>query len=200
MSCAVRVLVTACAILLTAGAQAQSLQGRYFVVVWGYQGAGNAAEDAHTFAAFYRGDDLAQGTASPATISWLPATRVVRAFGQEKGKNLSLGETLALARQRKAKVQSYGPYEIKADVYRNAQNRIRELNSGKLAYTMINGAGSAVNCILAVSAVAGSLSTGWNWGYAASTQVAQHLSASYPKVDPQAAAVIRGGARAAAKH
>jgi hypothetical protein len=184
--------VAACAIALATGAQAQSLHGRYFVVLWGYQGADNAAEDAHTFATFYRGSG--NGLSGPATISWLPASRLVRNTGPERGRNFSLDETLALARRRKATVRAFGPYEIKADVYRRALARIRELNSGKLSYTMINGPADAVNCIAAVSEVGGPLGTGWAWGYAASMQVARHLSDRYPTVDPRAAAAIRLGA------
>jgi hypothetical protein len=184
-----RSVVAVCAIVLSASAQAQSLQGRYFVVVWGYQGTTNAAVDAHTFATFYRGESLG----SPATISWLPATRVVRARGEERGRNLSLGETLALARARKATVRAFGPYEITSETYRKALARIRELNSGRFAYTMINGGGSAVNCILAVSAVGGPLGTGLNWGFAASSMVARHL-ASKQTIDARAAAILRLGA------
>ena len=38
-----------------------SLQHRYFLVVWGYQGAGNLPRDSHTFLTVYRGDDLVEG-------------------------------------------------------------------------------------------------------------------------------------------
>jgi len=38
-----------------------TLRGRYFLMVWGYQGPGNAPKDSHSFAAFYDGDDLADG-------------------------------------------------------------------------------------------------------------------------------------------
>jgi hypothetical protein len=183
------VFAAICAITLSSDAQAQSLRGRYFVVMWGYQGPTNAAIDAHSFATFYRG--IGRGVSSPATISWLPATGIVRDRGPERGKNFSLGATLRLARRHRRTVRAFGPYEIEPKIYQRAHGRIRQLNSGKLAYTMINGPPNAVNCILAVSAVGGPLSTGWSWGFAASRQVAQHLSSAYPKVDPRAAAVIR---------
>jgi hypothetical protein len=45
------------------------LLGRCFlVVVWGYEEAGNAPRDSHTFATFYDGDALAKGRVTPATI------------------------------------------------------------------------------------------------------------------------------------
>ena len=52
-----------------------SLRHRYFLVIWGYQGAGNLPRDSHTFLTVYRGDDLAEGRVAPATISWFPADR-----------------------------------------------------------------------------------------------------------------------------
>jgi hypothetical protein len=36
-----------------------SLSNRYFVVVWAYEG--DAPRESHTFATFYKGDDLANG-------------------------------------------------------------------------------------------------------------------------------------------
>ena len=38
-----------------------SLSNRYFVVVWAYEG--DAPRESHTFATFYKGDDLANGRA-----------------------------------------------------------------------------------------------------------------------------------------
>ena len=74
-----------------------SLQNRYFLVVWGYQGVGNLPRDSHTFLTVYRGDDLAKGRVAPATISWFRATGVVHLVGVERGRNLFLSQTLAIA-------------------------------------------------------------------------------------------------------
>jgi hypothetical protein len=74
-----------------------SLQHRYFLVVWGYQGAGNLPRNSHTFLTVYRGDDLAEGRVIPATISWFPADRGVHLVGVERGHNFSLPQTLAIA-------------------------------------------------------------------------------------------------------
>ena len=35
--------------------EGEGLRGRYYMVVWAYQGADNAPRDSHTFAAFYNG-------------------------------------------------------------------------------------------------------------------------------------------------
>jgi len=180
-------------------AQAQSLQGRYFVVVWGYEGASISPSDAHTFATFYRGDDLAQGNVHPATISWLPATGVLQFGVVEKGKNFSLGETLALARRRRYRVAAYGPYEIGAKTYSRAMARIRLLNSGRIAYTVINGPAGAMNCIEAAGSVGGPISTGLSYGFSASTAVAGHLASNRGQVDREAAARLNLGRYAAAQ-
>ena len=170
----------AIALTVATPAWAESLGGRHYMVVWGYQAEPNVPENSHTFASFYRGDDLARGTNSPLTISWLPATRVVRPHGQERGRNFSLGETLRIARDRKFTVNAYGPYEIKADLYRRARERLRVLNSGKIQYAMINGSEDAVNCIAAVGEIGGPINTGFDYGFAASLAVVNHLSAWMP--------------------
>ena len=161
-----------------AKAQAQSLHGRHFVVVWGYEGAAGDPTEAHTFAAFYRGDEIAGGKANPAIISWLPATGIVRFDGVERGKNFSLSETLALARSHGFRLAAFGPYEISAENFANALVRIRLLNSGKIAYTMINGPEGAMNCIEAAGSLGGPINTGLDYGFAASAAVAQHLASS----------------------
>src|SRR5262245_37325313 len=155
---------------------AETLHGRFFVVVWGYEGASGDPADAHTFATFYRGDDLSHGRVLPAAISWLPATGVVKSFGIEKGKNFALAATLALARRHDYTVAAFGPYEISAENYAHALERIRQLNSGSVAYTMINGPDGAMNCIEAVGSVGGPISTGASYGLSASETVARHLS------------------------
>ena len=52
-------LVVAIALGASVNARADSsLNGRYFMVVWGYQAKDNDAVKSHTFASFYSGDDL----------------------------------------------------------------------------------------------------------------------------------------------
>jgi hypothetical protein len=179
-------------------AHALSLNGRYFVVVWGYQGASNDPADAHTFAAFYRGDDLAAGNGRAATISWLPAAGVVTFGRVERGRNLSLGETLAFARRHHYSIASYGPFEISPQTYSRAVARIHLLNSGALAYTMINGPANAMNCIEAAGSVGGPIFTGLRYGFAASAAVASHLALNQT-VDPNAAARLHLHSSAAAQ-
>jgi hypothetical protein len=194
MSAVARLVLILSALVVAASASAESLKGRYFMVVWAYQGESNHPVDAHTFASFYRGDDLPRGASNPLTISWLPATGVVQLFGQERGRNFSLQETLRLARSRGYRLGAYGPYEIKAELYQRAQDRVRVLTSGRFAYTMLNGPADAINCIAAVGEIGGPIFTGLNYGLAASFDVAEHLAAwmpAYPRVEQRVADILK---------
>jgi hypothetical protein len=86
-----------------------SLQHRYFLVVWGYQGAGNLPRNSHTFLTVYRGDDLAEGRVIPATISWFPADRGVHLVGVERGHNFP---SRKLSRLRAAAVNTLQPGDL----------------------------------------------------------------------------------------
>src|SRR5947207_10384273 len=89
----------------------KGLQGRYFMVVRGYQAPDNDVVKAHTFVSFYRGEQL-RSQNNPPTISWLPSSGVVHIFGSERGRNFSLAQTMAMAHQTGREVKSWGPYEI----------------------------------------------------------------------------------------
>jgi hypothetical protein len=154
----------------------EALRGRYFMVVWGYQGPGNAPRDSHTFAAFYNGDNLAEGNVNPATISWLPVTGVVRLFRVDPGRNLSLAQTLTRACQQGKRVSSWGPYEITAGLYRRALARIALLKSGKIAYHGLGHRPGAMNCIQAVGGITDTaFHPRTSWGFTASEVVVRHL-------------------------
>lgn len=154
-----------------------TLKGRFFMVVWSYQGPDDDLVHAHTFVSFYRGDDLAKGTVRPETISWLPATAKVQPFGSEKGQNFSLAETLQMACHARRQVHSWGPYEIDAQLFESAQKRLSLLQSGRVGYSMINALPRSMNCISAAGDLTEApLDTGILWGNAASAAVVQHLS------------------------
>ena len=180
--CVLSLLLIACAWGNATHAQADvqvsaSLNGRYFLVVWGYQGQDNDVVEAHTFASFYSGDDLARGHVKPATISWLPSTGVVRLFGAERGRNFSLAQTMGMACRAGREVKSWGPYEIRPELYRRALRRIRLLNSGRIAYSMIDILPGTMNCIDAAGDITRTpLDTGMSWGFAATIEVVRHLS------------------------
>jgi hypothetical protein len=153
------------------------LKGRYFLVVWSYQGPDDDLVHAHTFTSFYRGDDLAKGVVRPATISWLPATGVVHPFGSERGRNFSLRKTLRMACHAHRKVRAWGPYEIRPELYQSAVKRLRLLKSGRVQYSMVNALPRSMNCITAAGDLTPTpLDTGILWGAAASAEVVRHLS------------------------
>jgi hypothetical protein len=157
--------------------RSETLRGRYFLMVWGYQGPGNAPKDSHSFVAFYRGDDLADGRVIPATISWLPASGRTHLLGVEPGRNFSLAETLALACKTGKQVASLGPYEITFDLYQRALARIRTLRSGRVAYSALALRSGSMNCIRAAGDITASpFHPGIAYGWAASRVIARHFT------------------------
>lgn len=165
-----------------------ALTGRYFLVVWGYQGPDNDVVHSHTFASFYRGGELARGILKPATISWLPATEVVEPFGTEAGHNFTLAQTLRMACRSGRQLRSWGPYEIKPALFHRALRRIRLLQSGRIQYAMIDTTPGTLNCIDA----AGDLTpipfdSEISWGFVASDAVVRHLASYFKQskaIDP----------------
>jgi hypothetical protein len=167
--------------LPAANAQADSgtaaLKGRYFLIVWAYQGPDDDLVHAHTFTSFYRGDDLTKHVVQPTTISWLPADGSVQLLGTERGHNFSLDETLRMACESRRQVKAWGPYEIRTELFESAMRRVRTLESGRVQYSMINALPKSMNCINAAGDITPTLlDTGILWGIAASAEVVRHLS------------------------
>ncbi len=166
------------------------------MVVFAYQGEENLAVDSHTYAIFYRGEELEEGIfKDPLTISWLPQNGIVPAMGTEVGKNFSLQETNGIAKAHHYRRTAYGPYEIKENLYHQAERRVAYLNSGKVLYKMIPGPLSVgtANCITAVSALNGPMTTQAEWGDAASRHVVRHMSPrilNYPSTNPMVAEIV----------
>jgi hypothetical protein len=160
----------------------EALRGRYFLVVWAYQGPGNAPKHSHTFAAFYDGDDLADGRVLPATISWLPTSGLPHLLGIEKGRNFTLAQTLALACKTGKQVASMGPYEITFYLYQRALARIRFLRSGTVAYSVLALRSGSMNCIQAAGDITGTaFHPGISYGWAASPVIVRHFSPFFKK-------------------
>lgn len=187
----VGLLVLLAALFSTAPSRAEqvsnrsALIGRYFIVIWGFEGPDNDVVHSHTFASFYRGDELAKGILRPTTISWLPATGVVEPFGSEPGHNFTLSQTLKMACRLGRTVKSWGPYEIEPALYERALRRVGLLNSGRIRYAMIDTDLGTMNCIDA----AGDLTpipfdSGIAWGFVASDAVVQHLAPYFKKSRP----------------
>jgi hypothetical protein len=169
--------VSAVVVAFPAHSGLPSLQNRYFLVVWGYQGAGNLPRDSHTFLSVYRGDDLARGRVAPATISWFPADRGLRLVGVERGHNFSLPETLAMACQARKQVASWGPYEIPPALYQRVLVRIKLLESRRTVFSALSLRPGSMNCIEAAGDITNKpFHPLMSWGHRASRAVVRHLS------------------------
>jgi hypothetical protein len=67
--------------------------------------------------------------------------------------NLDLPETFRFARELGARVYEWGPYRIRPELYERGLRQIERLNSGRIAYKVLDGAwrpDGASNCIHAV--------------------------------------------------
>jgi hypothetical protein len=154
-----------------------SLQNRYFLVVWGYQGADNPPRESHTFLTVYRGDDLAKGRVAPATISWFPADGGIHLVGVERGRNFSLQQTLAIACQARKHVATWGAYEIPSALYQRVLARIKLLESGKIDYSALSLRPGSMNCIEAAGDITNKpFHPIMSWGHQASRAIVRHLS------------------------
>jgi hypothetical protein len=171
------VAISAVVVAFPAHSSLPSLQNRYFLVVWGYQGAGNPPRESHTFLTVYRGDDLAKGRVAPATISWFPATGVVHLVGVERGRNLSLPQTLAIACQGRKHVASWGPYEIPPALYQRVLARIKLLESGRIDFSALSLRPGSMNCIEAAGDITNMpFHPLMSWGHRASKAIVRRLS------------------------
>ena len=169
--------IIAVVVAFPADSDSPSLRHRYFLVVWDYQGVGNLPRDSHTFLTVYRGDDLAKGRVAPATISWFPATGVVHLVGVERGRNLFLSQTLAIACQGRKHVAAWGPYEIPSALYRQALARIKLLESGRIDYSALSLRPGSMNCIEAAGDITNKpFHPLMSWGHQASKATVRHLS------------------------
>jgi hypothetical protein len=178
-----RLLLCSLCVLLTVGLppvfaqphDQESLSNRYFVVIWAYEGT--APRESHTFATFYKGDDLAKGRVRPATISWLSATGDVSLLGAREGRNYSLSDTLDMACRDGKRVASWGPYETNRDLYQRALVRIQLLASGSVAYSLLALRPGTMNCIKATGDITDApFNPGLSWGFAASKNIVRHFT------------------------
>ena len=152
------------------------LRGRYFLVVWSYEGTARLPQECHTFISVYDGDDLALGRVVPDTISWLPKTGNVRLLGASQGRNFSLAQTLAMACQSGKRTKSMGPYEINPELYRRALARIRFLETGSVKYSASGLSQSAINCVEAAGDLTDTrFHPGPIWGFVGGRAIVRHL-------------------------
>lgn len=167
---------------------------RYFVVLFASQGPNGDARRTHTFATFLKVDigepdedgEIPTQTMETTTISWLPASGSIRVLApSEVGRNFGLQETLEWAKDNGTSTSARGPFEITREIYERAVKQKQRLESGAVAYKVIDRrfrTGAALNCIHAVSdIIPGSLlMSGTARGESATDMVAQHFRPHLP--------------------
>ncbi len=144
----------------------------YYLVVFGYEGRFNPANQSHTFAAYVQATPDGQQVWS--SISWLPAdfvnTRSICIFknilGAIKdeirgnncepvvGRNYSVSQTLQMAQGTRKTLGIWGPYRITREMYSRGIERVVALNNGQTKYLAddrkTRPTGEAINCMHAV--------------------------------------------------
>ena len=117
---------------------------RYYLLVFGSQTTPKVPRFTHTWITFVRvqgdGCELEQHT-----ISWMPATLFIKTFQPfvEPGVNLTLIESIEMARSYGERVSLWGPYEIPPGLYRKLLLQKQYIESGAIGYQCIDTIGEA---------------------------------------------------------
>lgn len=135
---------------------------RYYLLVFGSQVVPVRPSRCHTWATAVRVVD--QGPDAPPcieahTISWFPASLDVRpwCFRGEPGRNLGLHETIEFVQGQHQRVSLWGPFEIRAGLYRKFVMQQEFVASNSFYYQCIDTVGEAArmgngsDCIHAIS-------------------------------------------------
>lgn len=147
----------------------------YKAEFYSYDGPLRGATASHTFARFLK---IVDGSvAEIADISWLPTPGNFRRGNRvpllrtTPGHNYSVEETMAIAGGRP--VLNHGSFFITPDLYQAAVQQKARLDSGAIAYKMLDGRSGdgALNCIHAVTGVVARLNTGLARGETATNAV-----------------------------
>jgi hypothetical protein len=160
---------------------------RYYMMMFASQAEPNLPRLAHTFALFVKAPEGSNGKQldklETHSISWMPNDlniQVLRA-GPVMGKNLTLDESLKLARSMNARVTMWGPFLVKKELFDMASRQEKRLNNREIEYIVLDRrfrGRSASNCIHAVAdldTTQPALITGTAHGEAASEIVLRHL-------------------------
>ncbi|MBY0369791.1 hypothetical protein K2X33_03830 [bacterium] len=155
---------------------------RYYADFYSTQGARrNFAQQSHVFARFWK---VSEEATEKVDISWLPAVGYFNPRGgmpllqTVPGHNYTVEQTLALSRGRR--IFFNGRYGTSEALYKAAQTRQAELESGRIAYKMLDRRfyPGATNCVHAVSGVLVHLRTGLSRGAAANAKVIEYFLAT----------------------
>lgn len=162
------------------GARAEETE--YKAEFFSYDGPLRTGASSHTFARFTK---LEAGKVTETVdISWLPEPGNFRRGNRMPllrtvpGHNYTVEETMRIAGGKP--VLTHGSYFTTADIFQGAVLRKAELESGRIAYKMLdNRSGdNAINCIHAVTGVLGRLNTGLLRGETATNEVVSFFLSS----------------------
>ena len=179
-------------VLMSFGVGAVRAEERYFTIVFGAQRGWLQPQNTHTFAVFVRAECAADGVRilDSVTVSWLPQSLRVRPYRllPERGVNLDLPTTFAWAQNGGMGLAMWGPYEIPAWMFAEAQRQAARYESGRVYYKSIDllyPRRTVNNCIHAVMNVAPPREPPVNifipgWGFTASRIVAGRLQRYSP--------------------
>jgi hypothetical protein len=182
-------LLVSLALLPLVGTAPVFAQERYYLVLFGASNGrptgshcwGTFVKVSHTVAEDE--DEEAAPEADTFTISWMPANPASAPkllSPAEPGRNLTLDETMEWCRREGVTATAWGPIEIRKDLYDLAVQRKKFLDSGRIAYKMLDRRGRGVlftNCINALADVVRNpmLSTGPAFGAEATAMIADHF-------------------------
>lgn len=136
----------------------------YYLLMFGAQSVPANPNYAHSFATFVRASWEGDGPCpqNPCieahTISWLPATMVVRthALFPECGRNFDLHTTIRWCQDNCMRVSLWGPYRICPDLYYLALKQKAHLESGAVRFKALDSFRNTqrvTNCIHALADV-----------------------------------------------
>jgi hypothetical protein len=169
---------------------------RYYLLVFSSQSTPKLPRYTHTWATVVRVRGRGPNRPleiEPQTISWLPATLHVRTWNLrvEPGVNVDLPRTLEAMRAQGQRVALWGPYEIRADLYRHVLDQKAHLESGRLGYQALDALGEAgskgngINCIHAVTDADERFGRAlFGWGESTTESIVKHLADHGALVQP----------------
>lgn len=156
-----RVALLVLTLLAILPATRSSADEYYYAIVFGSQSHPKVLRYSHTWATFVRavgtGSDLSTYALEEVTISWLPASLVVRVLAHEPEPGVNLGpyETIRYVQSNRENITAWGPFAVTPLLYQRALAQAARLRSGTVRYRALSGPRdlSFSDCIHAVADV-----------------------------------------------
>jgi hypothetical protein len=137
---------------------------RYYVIMFGAQNVIRIPRFTHSWLTMVRvtqSSESDQPVIDEQTISWMPASLVIRPYSlsTEPGVNLGLHETIGEVRKHHERISMWGPYEIWHGSWKRLVTQKAFLESGALGYQCNDSFGEAArrgngcNCFHAITDV-----------------------------------------------